>query len=423
MFFYTLRFIYGDVRHKLKKMKTRIIFLKSIITIFLLIITTGCNKKKSKVCAKSSNEAFELFKLNVQNKDSINVDELFAYDKTEISEIYIDTIFKILNKPSLKFIPETNDGAFGSKEFASHDLFFAYLKEDGKIFSPIGIMFRQYGNCNQIFNIVKVSISKENISNEEYFDKSKLSKSKITKNAIPIKPRIIETEPSIEEQKSYDLAHGLWYNDKPNQAIELFKDFIKKYPKSSLADDAQRMIGNSYGNLEDYEKSIIEYKKVKINYPQSNSSSISLYDMAHLYFYSLNDFEEAKYYYNEFINSATEENIKWRDIAIEQLKKWDEKVKRYSGYAERRKLDKKRQNLVVEKNEIIEKLKEKARRDWPDDYTTQAYWINEQIEAYEYMLNVDDASIKRKAQMDWPLDFTTQKYWYNQQIEAKKRLE
>ena len=74
------------------------------------------------------------------------------------------------------------------------------------------------------------------------------------------------------------------------------------------------------------------------------------------------------------------------------------------------------------KEQIVAKLKERAKRDWPNDYTTQEYWINEQIDAYEYMLKIPDNSIKRKAQKDWPLDFSTQKYWYNEQIEAKERL-
>ncbi len=74
------------------------------------------------------------------------------------------------------------------------------------------------------------------------------------------------------------------------------------------------------------------------------------------------------------------------------------------------------------KNEIIEKLKAKAKRDWPNDYTTQEFWVNQQIEDYEYMLSIEDNSIKSQAQQDFPLDFTTQKFWYNQQIDAKERM-
>ncbi len=75
-----------------------------------------------------------------------------------------------------------------------------------------------------------------------------------------------------------------------------------------------------------------------------------------------------------------------------------------------------------EKEMIIEKLKVKAKSDWPDDYSTQEFWVNEQIDAYEYMLTIEDNSIKAKAQQDWPLDFSTQKFWYNEQIEARERM-
>lgn len=85
---------------------------------------------------------------------------------------------------------------------------------------------------------------------------------------------------------------------------------------------------------------------------------------------------------------------------------------------EREKVNKQRLDEEI----IIAKLKVKAKRDWPDDYSTQEFWINEQIEAYHYMLTIPNNRIKKKAQRDWPLDFLTQQFWYNEQIEAKERL-
>ncbi|WP_449388911.1 hypothetical protein [Chryseobacterium lineare] len=81
------------------------------------------------------------------------------------------------------------------------------------------------------------------------------------------------------------------------------------------------------------------------------------------------------------------------------------------------------ENIDPKKEAIIIKLKEKAKEDWPNDYSTQEYWINEQIEAYDYMEAIENNSIKKQAERDWPLDFSTQKYWYGEQLEAKKRLE
>lgn len=154
---------------------------------------------------------------------------------------------------------------------------------------------------------------------------------------LPLKPKITESEPSEKEKELYQIAYNLWYNDKPQEGIEHFSKFIKSYPKSSLADDAQRMIGTAYTNLEDYPQAIEEYEKVKIEYPDANSTTSALYDLAHLYFYSLNDFVKAKYYYEEVINTATIDDEKIRDIALKQLTDWEKQTQRFTGYAERSK--------------------------------------------------------------------------------------
>jgi hypothetical protein len=71
---------------------------------------------------------------------------------------------------------------------------------------------------------------------------------------------------------------------------------------------------------------------------------------------------------------------------------------------------------------ILKKLKSKAERDWPNDYTTQEYWINQELEDYKYMRTISDGPIKRQAERDWPYDYSTQKYWYDEQVEARERL-
>lgn len=76
-----------------------------------------------------------------------------------------------------------------------------------------------------------------------------------------------------------------------------------------------------------------------------------------------------------------------------------------------------------EEEEVLAKLKAKARKDWPDDYSTQEYWVNAELEDYRYMKEIPAGSLKSKAQRDWPLDFSTQKYWYSEQIEAQKRMQ
>lgn len=76
----------------------------------------------------------------------------------------------------------------------------------------------------------------------------------------------------------------------------------------------------------------------------------------------------------------------------------------------------------TEEDRVTTKLKAIAERDWPNDYSTQEYWINQELEDYRYMLTIPDNAIKRQANRDWPYDYSTQKYWYNQQVEARDRL-
>lgn len=139
---------------------------KPILIILVTILSISCNN--SQLCQNSSEKAFEAFQLNVKNKDFLNAKRLLAIDENGVFEKYIDTIFNVLHKPTLEFIPEEKDGAFGIKKIGSADLFYAYLKEDNKIFSIIGIMFRKNIDCYQIINIARIITKKRNINNDEY---------------------------------------------------------------------------------------------------------------------------------------------------------------------------------------------------------------------------------------------------------------
>ena len=183
------------------------------------------------------------------------------------------------------------------------------------------------------FGVILLFFACNKINNEEIKKANTVNQIEV----LPLKPKIIETKASDKENEIYKEAYELWYNDMPQKGINSFKKFIQLYPKSSLADDAQRMIGTAYGNMENYPKAIEEYKKVKINYPDANSITGALYDLAHLYFFSINDFSKARYYYLESINTATTEDKETRDMAIEQLENQTEQTKQFKGYAERSK--------------------------------------------------------------------------------------
>lgn len=80
------------------------------------------------------------------------------------------------------------------------------------------------------------------------------------------------------------------------------------------------------------------------------------------------------------------------------------------------------EEYLPEDKKIIEKIKEKSKRDFPDDYYTQKMIFDQAVEAYFYMKSVSDLKIKRKMEKDYPLDFFTQKMVYNQEIDAKEQM-
>jgi hypothetical protein len=87
---------------------------KPILIILVTILSISCNY--SQLCQNSSEKAFEALQLNVKNKDFLNAKSLLAIDENGVFEKYIDTLFNVLHKPTLEFIPEENDGAFGIKK-------------------------------------------------------------------------------------------------------------------------------------------------------------------------------------------------------------------------------------------------------------------------------------------------------------------
>jgi len=72
--------------------------------------------------------------------------------------------------------------------------------------------------------------------------------------------------------------------------------------------------------------------------------------------------------------------------------------------------------------EVELQLKQKARKDWPNDFITQEYWVSQQLEDYEFMRSIPNDALKAEVERNFPLDYTTQKYWYGEQSRARNRM-
>lgn len=76
-------------------------------------------------------------------------------------------------------------------------------------------------------------------------------------------------EKSGEPLKAYEQAYELYREKKYREARDRFNNFLKDFPKSDLADNAQFWIGETYYAEKDFEGAILAYEMVIKNFPQS----------------------------------------------------------------------------------------------------------------------------------------------------------
>jgi tol-pal system protein YbgF len=79
-----------------------------------------------------------------------------------------------------------------------------------------------------------------------------------------------KVEPVSGEVALYDKSLALFREDRFEDAMDGFSDFLKRYPDSDRADNAQFWIGECYMALKQYEKAILAYQEVIKKYPKGN---------------------------------------------------------------------------------------------------------------------------------------------------------
>jgi tol-pal system protein YbgF len=80
----------------------------------------------------------------------------------------------------------------------------------------------------------------------------------------------------ITENEAYALAKQKFERGDHQSARAAFKNFIEKYPTSEQADNAIFWIGETYFHEKWYEKAILEYEKVIVEYPKGNKVPAAL---------------------------------------------------------------------------------------------------------------------------------------------------
>ena len=90
------------------------------------------------------------------------------------------------------------------------------------------------------------------------------------------RPSVKKTENAPSPEARYNEAQNLFMAGKLSESAEQFNNFIRHFPKHSLADNAQYWIGEVYYSQKDYQKAAVEFQKVVDNYPNENKAPDAL---------------------------------------------------------------------------------------------------------------------------------------------------
>jgi len=99
----------------------------------------------------------------------------------------------------------------------------------------------------------------------------------------------------------YEEALKLLERKDYRTAIARFRDFLKKYPNSEYADNAQYWIGESYYAMREFDQAILEFDAVRQKYPKGDKVPAALLKLAFA-FAELGDKVDARLILQELIN-------------------------------------------------------------------------------------------------------------------------
>ena len=101
--------------------------------------------------------------------------------------------------------------------------------------------------------------------------------------AMPV-PAVPARQPTKEDQvremKAYDAASNLFRKNDFASAVDAFRAFLKDFPQSALAPNAEYWVGISYANLRDYRNAIATQESLLARYPQSPKAPDALLALA-----------------------------------------------------------------------------------------------------------------------------------------------
>ena len=97
-------------------------------------------------------------------------------------------------------------------------------------------------------------------------------------------PAEVVEQPVSKELELYDNSLTSFKEEEFQQAMDGFQQFLKEYPKSDRADNAQFWIAECFMAQKEYKKAILEYEEVIKNYPKGNKVPVAMLRQAIAWF-------------------------------------------------------------------------------------------------------------------------------------------
>jgi tol-pal system protein YbgF len=101
---------------------------------------------------------------------------------------------------------------------------------------------------------------------------------------VPDRPAYSPTgDPSIDERAAYNTAFNRLREGRYNQAISGFESFLRTYPNSGFAGNAQYWLGEAFYVSRDFDRAKEAFIELGINYPASDRMPDTLLKLGYIY--------------------------------------------------------------------------------------------------------------------------------------------
>jgi len=109
-----------------------------------------------------------------------------------------------------------------------------------------------------------------------------LSSTSVATNASKRKPPVAPSQELKGEKSSYQKAFNLLMDRRYDKAQQSFRSFLKKYPGSRLADNAQYWLAEANYVTRNFDTALVEFKKVVQAFPNSPKISDALLKVGYI---------------------------------------------------------------------------------------------------------------------------------------------